>query len=139
MTRAYSEAELLPVAQELLAFCKNRVIRLDGEMGTGKTTLIKALCLTLGVEETISSPTFSLVNHYRSATNSIYHFDFYRIEHPNEVADIGIEEYFESGAYCFLEWADKIKPHLPLAYDHFVIELLPNTQRRISKIESREH
>ena len=110
-----------------------------GEMGTGKTTLIKALCQTLGVEETISSPTFSLVNHYRSATDSIYHFDFYRIEHPNEVADIGIEEYFESGAYCFLEWADKIKPHLPLAYDHFVIELLPNTQRRISKIEPREH
>ena len=139
MIQTYVKAELMDVAEQLLACCENKVICLDGPMGVGKTTLIKALCQTLGVGENMSSPTFSLVNHYRYGVKSIYHFVFYRIEHPNEVADIGIEEYFESGAYCFLEWAEKIKPHLPLAYDHFKIEVLPNAQRQITKIKSGEH
>lgn len=139
MNLIYVESELLDVAQKVLASCESKIIRLDGPMGAGKTTLIKALCQTLGVHESMSSPTFSLVNHYRSTSDSFYHFDFYRIEHPNEVADIGIEEYFESGAFCFLEWANKIKPHLPLAYDHFAIEVLPSAKRRISKIKSGEH
>jgi len=139
MIKTYTEADLKAVAKAVLEACKHKVIRLDGPMGAGKTTLIKVLCQTLGVHENISSPTFSLVNHYQTNATSIFHFDFYRIEHPDEVADIGIEEYFESGAYCFLEWANKIKTHLPLNYDHFVIEVLQNNQRKITKKTPDEH
>ena len=80
-----------------------------GEMGVGKTTLIKALSLQLGVTDIVSSPTFSIVNEYQADENTkIYHFDFYRIEDENEAYDMGYEEYFFSSAYCFIEWAEKI-------------------------------
>mgnify|MGYP006100618177 CR=1 FL=1 len=80
-----------------------------GEMGVGKTTLIKALCLHLRVIDVVSSPTFSIVNEYQAYGNTkIYHFDFYRIADENEAYDIGYEEYFFSDAYCFVEWPEKI-------------------------------
>ena len=80
-----------------------------GEMGVGKTTLIKALSLQLGFTDTVSSPTFSIVNEYQVDRNiKIYHFDFYRIEDENEAYDMGYEEYFFSNAYCFIEWSEKI-------------------------------
>jgi len=80
-----------------------------GEMGVGKTTLIKALSLQLGVTDIVSSPTFSIVNEYKADEDTkIYHFDFYRIESEGEVFDIGYEEYFFSNAYCFIEWPEKI-------------------------------
>ena len=83
-----------------------------GKMGVGKTTLIKALSLQLGVTDTVSSPTFSIVNEYQAHENTkIYHFDFYRIEDEKEAYDMGYEEYFFSNAYCFIEWPEKI-PHL---------------------------
>ena len=80
-----------------------------GEMGVGKTTLIKALCLQLGVTDVVSSPTFSNVNEYQACNNTkIYHFDFYRIEDESEAFDMGYEEYFFSNDYCFIEWSEKI-------------------------------
>jgi len=83
-------------------------------MGAGKTTLIKAVCEALGVKDTISSPTFSIVNEYRAADGKkIYHFDFYRIKSENEAYDMGYEDYFYSGAYCFIEWPEKIASLLP--------------------------
>ena len=87
-----------------------------GDMGAGKTTFINALCRVLGVEEdTTNSPSFSIVNEYRSDTTAelIYHFDLYRIENLEEAFDIGIEDYFDSGALCLLEWAERIEDILP--------------------------
>ncbi|MDC0249660.1 tRNA (adenosine(37)-N6)-threonylcarbamoyltransferase complex ATPase subunit type 1 TsaE [Flavobacteriales bacterium] len=87
----------------------HRKFVLFGEMGVGKTTLIKALSLQLGVSDVVSSPTFSIVNEYHTDNkNTIYHFDFYRVEDEKEAFDIGYEEYFFSNAYCFIEWPEKI-------------------------------
>jgi tRNA threonylcarbamoyladenosine biosynthesis protein TsaE len=85
-----------------------------GEMGTGKTTFIKAICEELGVKEVINSPTFAIVNEYRSETDElIYHFDFYRINKIEEAFDFGYEDYFYCGALCFIEWPEKIDEILP--------------------------
>ena len=86
-----------------------------GKMGAGKTTFIKALCKLLGVEDEVNSPTFAIINEYRSQTTAelIYHFDFYRIKNPQEVLDIGYEDYVYSGHVCFMEWPELIENLLP--------------------------
>ena len=87
-----------------------------GKMGAGKTTFIKALCKLLGVEDEVNSPTFAIINEYRSQTTAelIYHFDFYRIKKLDEVYDLGYEDYFYSGALCFIEWPELVEELLPL-------------------------
>ncbi len=97
------------------AMDQNTVFAFRGKMGAGKTTFIKAVCEELGVEDAITSPTFSIVNEYRSDTTGelIYHFDFYRIEKLEEVYDMGFEDYFYSGALCFIEWPELIEDLLP--------------------------
>ena len=98
-----------------------------GDMGAGKTTFINALCRVLGVEEdTTNSPSFSIVNEYRSDTTAelIYHFDLYRIENLEEAFDIGIEDYFDSGALCLLEWPERVEDILP--YDTVKVEIKIN-------------
>ena len=92
------------------------VYAFNGEMGAGKTTFINALCKALGVEDdTTNSPSFSIINEYRSDTTAelIYHFDLYRLESLEEAFDIGVEDYFDSGALCFLEWPERIEDILP--------------------------
>ena len=91
------------------------VFAFRGSMGAGKTTFIKAICEELGVEDVINSPTFAIINEYRSTTTGelIYHFDFYRINKLSEAEDIGTEDYFYSGALCFIEWPEKIEELLP--------------------------
>jgi tRNA threonylcarbamoyladenosine biosynthesis protein TsaE len=91
-----------------------RVFAFHGEMGAGKTTLIKAICAELGVKDGMSSPTFALVNEYRGKDNKpIYHFDFYRIKNESEAYDMGYEDYLYSGNYCFIEWPEKIPGLIP--------------------------
>jgi|TARA_B110000240_G_scaffold197030_1_gene250923 tRNA threonylcarbamoyladenosine biosynthesis protein TsaE len=111
-------SDLEKTGKELLeAYPKERIYAFVGKMGAGKTTFIKALCCSLGVEEEVSSPTFSLVNEYRgSVEKTIFHFDFYRIETETEAYDIGLEEYLDSGNYCFIEWPDKIDSLLPPSF-----------------------
>ncbi len=91
------------------------VFAFNGTMGAGKTTFIKALCAALGVEDVTNSPSFSIINEYRSDTTAelIYHFDCYRLESEAEAEDIGAEDYFDSGALCFIEWPEKLANLLP--------------------------
>jgi tRNA threonylcarbamoyladenosine biosynthesis protein TsaE len=112
---AASPDELSAIADALVDFCSSRkIIAFFGEMGAGKTTFIRALCAQLGVQENVSSPTFSLVNEYRSLSeNPLFHFDFYRINRPEEAISIGVDEYFMSGQWCFVEWPEKILHLLP--------------------------
>ena len=96
------------------AMGENKVFAMFGPMGVGKTTFVKAVCEILGVEDTITSPTFAIVNEYRSNTgDQIFHFDFYRIRKVEEVYDMGYEDYVYSGAVCFLEWPELIEELLP--------------------------
>ena len=105
-----------------------------GAMGAGKTTFIKALCKALGVSGIVTSPTFALVNEYKNEGNQmVYHFDFYRINKPEEVFDFGCEEYFASGAYCFVEWPEKAKIALPPDICNVYINELENGNREISQ------
>lgn len=101
--------------QFVTATGENTVFAFYGKMGAGKTTFIKAVCEELGVEDVITSPTFAIVNEYRSDTTGelIYHFDFYRIKKIEEVYDMGYEDYFYSGALCFIEWPELIEELLP--------------------------
>ena len=110
-----SEAELPQVADEILAAVEGRsVVVFRGGMGAGKTTLIRTIVARLGSADTVTSPTFALVNQYRDAEgHPIYHFDFYRIDDIREAYDFGYEEYFYSGDLCLVEWPEKIEPLLP--------------------------
>lgn len=105
-----SPDELNSVAKQILAVIgESKIVLFKGEMGAGKTTLIKALCKQLNVADNVSSPTFSIVNEYHAANEVIYHFDFYRINNLREVYDMGYEEYFFGGHRCFIEWPEKIE------------------------------
>ena len=109
-----SPDELNSVAKQILAVIgESKIVLFKGEMGAGKTTLIKALCKQLNVADNVSSPTFSIVNEYHAANEVIYHFDFYRINNLREVYDMGYEEYFFGGHRCFIEWPEKIDSLLP--------------------------
>jgi tRNA threonylcarbamoyladenosine biosynthesis protein TsaE len=91
-----------------------RIIAFEAAMGVGKTTFIKAICQVLGVQGIVNSPTFSIVNEYACINGeSVYHFDFYRLQSPQEALDVGVYDYFESGNWCFMEWAENIAPLLP--------------------------
>lgn len=108
-------SEIDHVADEIIKFAQDETIWLfEGEMGAGKTTLIKAICKQLGIVDETSSPTFALVNVYENiAGTEFYHFDFYRIEDEIEAVDIGCDEYFYSGRLCFIEWSEKIPSLIP--------------------------
>ncbi|PID88500.1 MAG: tRNA (adenosine(37)-N6)-threonylcarbamoyltransferase complex ATPase subunit type 1 TsaE [Bacteroidia bacterium] len=110
-----SLADLPKVAGQFMTdFSEHRLFALIGEMGAGKTTLVKAICDYLGVEDAVSSPTFSIVNEYTTAQNdTLFHFDFYRLNDEQEALDFGVEEYFDSGEFCFMEWTEKIPSLLP--------------------------
>ena len=114
--RINSLDELHEAARQMVqAMGEHTVFAFYGKMGAGKTTLIKALCDVLGVSDMVNSPTFSLVNEYRSDTTGelIYHFDCYRLENEAEAQDIGVEDYFDCGALCFIEWPERIDGLLP--------------------------
>lgn len=111
----YGLEDLPAIAQQIQEFARDMKIWVfQGPMGAGKTTLIKAVAQQFGVLDNVSSPTFGLVNEYINQKQELfYHFDFYRINEEEEVLDIGIDEYFYSGNYCWLEWAEKIPHYLP--------------------------
>jgi tRNA threonylcarbamoyladenosine biosynthesis protein TsaE len=123
-----SPEDLSGIAKQLLAELKNeRVIAFYGEMGAGKTTFIKSICKALGTNDSVSSPTYSLVNEYLSETGeSIFHFDFYRIESLDEAVDMGFDEYIYSNSYNLIEWPEKIMDLLPSHYVKVSLEVIEN-------------
>jgi len=109
-----TEADYLSLAKEILNTCRNdRIFAFYGHLGAGKTTLIKRFCEALDLEVTVTSPTFNLVNEYHRDEYVVYHFDFYRIKSEIEAYDMGCNEYFDSGSYCFIEWPELIPTLLP--------------------------
>lgn len=118
--------------QVVQALGDSRVVLFYGDMGAGKTTLIKAICTALGVAENVSSPTFSIVNEYESPHGPVYHFDFYRLREESEALDMGYEEYLYSGAYCLIEWPEKIVGLLPEDACKVMIEVSTDEKRKIS-------
>jgi tRNA threonylcarbamoyladenosine biosynthesis protein TsaE len=130
-------AALPQAAQRLLPVLeRHRVIAFYGDMGAGKTTLIKALCGAMGVAGTVNSPTFALVNEYRQPGGApVYHFDFYRINKPEEAFDMGYEEYFFSGHPCLVEWPELVAPLLPPGTLHLRIAVNNNGARTLNCFE----
>ena len=128
------------VARKLIeTFPDDRFFAFFGKMGVGKTTLIKELCATLGVKDNVCSPTFAIVNEYTRTTDSgeqepVYHFDFYRMKSVAEAYDIGYEEYFYSGCYCFTEWTEKVEELLPERYVRVEMAEKDNTRTLTAKL-----
>ena len=135
--RIFDSLEQLPqvVSDLLKEFPEERFFAFFGKMGVGKTTLIKEICAQLGVTDIVCSPTFAIVNEYTSGMGEpVYHFDFYRLKSLDEAYDIGYEEYFYSGDYCFTEWTEKIEQLLPLHYVKVEIEEENGIRTLIAKI-----
>ena len=129
MTLTYELSEIDSIAMLLLSKVKSKTLLFYGEMGAGKTTLIKALIKALGSEDIVSSPTFSLVNEYHTDQGKIYHFDFYRIEDETEVLDMGFEDYLDSDSWKLIEWPQKIE-NLLEADMHKVEVFMENNKSR---------
>ena len=133
LLNATSLNQLPAIASEIISFATNsRIFLFYGDMGAGKTTLIKSLCECLGTAEPVTSPTFSIVNEYIGTKNKIYHFDFYRLKNQTEALDMGYEEYFYSDAYCFIEWPEKIPDLLPGHYNRVTINVQADNARQVT-------
>mgnify|MGYP001195115043 FL=1 len=126
-------ADLDEISRAILANCSSRKIAFYGEMGAGKTTLVKLLCKHLKVIDVVKSPTFSIVNEYISESNqTVYHFDFYRLNSKQEAIDIGLDTYFNDSSYCFVEWPFVIGDLLPSDFNSIHIEV--EEEKRIIKL-----
>ena len=125
--------ELKHAAEQLISFGgSEKIFLFYGDMGAGKTTLIKSLCYNLGTKEPVTSPTFSIVNEYQGAPSKIYHFDFYRLKNQSEALDLGYEENFYSGNYCFIEWPEKIPDLLPDHYVRVDVQVVSDSERLLT-------
>lgn len=135
MNIVFSLDQIQEAAEQIIAQNPKKIILFNGEMGVGKTTLIKQLCKSLGVQDATSSPTFSLVNEYYTSDNQIvYHFDFYRLNKETEALDMGVDDYLYSGNWCFIEWPEKIASLIPDEHSVVTIELMPDGKRNLELV-----
>lgn len=133
MKKNYALNQLSEIAKDVINTSKHKVLLFYGEMGVGKTTLIKEIVKQLHVIDNVSSPTFSLVNEYLSKDgDKVYHFDFYRINNEEEALDMGVEEYFYSNNWCLVEWPNKVENLLPLKSVSITITSDSNQVRTIT-------
>ena len=144
MISNYTLEQLPQIAKQIISESPDKVLLFYGEMGVGKTTLIKEIVKQLEVDDVVTSPTFSLVNEYESRDgDTIYHFDFYRIKNEEEAMDIGIEDYFYNNSWCLIEWPEKVKNLLPLNAVEIHLSINEDESRTIvmdieGKTKSRE-
>jgi tRNA threonylcarbamoyladenosine biosynthesis protein TsaE len=133
MTIIFSLDEITTVAKQILATTSlKKVVTFHAQMGAGKTTLIKEIVKELGVQDNSSSPTFSLVNEYRTYEGAIvYHFDLYRLNSEEEGYDMGLDEYFYSDDWCFIEWPEKTPNLIPIDHASISIKVLPDGKREL--------
>ena len=134
MQITYTEDQITKVAEQLIHEVSSKTLCFHGEMGAGKTTLIKALVKHLGAVDEANSPTFGIVNEYHKADETLlaYHFDFYRLNDEREAYNLGIEDYFNTDAWLFMEWPEKIGTILPLDAVHIQIEVVDFNTRKLS-------
>jgi tRNA threonylcarbamoyladenosine biosynthesis protein TsaE len=135
--KVFDIRQLDEAAKKLIKFAgENRIWLFEGDLGAGKTTLIKAICRNFNVEDIVNSPSFLLVNEYKGKNGAIfYHLDFYRIKDEEEAMDIGAEEYIFSGNYCFIEWPSKIASLLPQQYVSVSIQVGPDGSRSLNLVK----
>lgn len=120
------------VSKEVLSSLgEYRLVRMIGEMGAGKTTLIKAICKQLGVEEEVNSPTFAIVNEYKGSVSDVFHFDFYRVNTLQEAIELGLDEYLYSDHYVFMEWPQLVDEYLPEEVATITIKEIENGKREV--------
>ena len=132
MNKNFLLSEVPIIAKEIIQNSTSKIILFHGDMGVGKTTLIKEICKILGTEDLISSPTFSIVNEYITSNDeTIFHFDFYRIDNEEEVYNIGVEDYFDSNHWCLIEWPSVVENLLPLENVNVYLTVLEDGQRNI--------
>ena len=132
MNKNFLLSEVPIIAKEIIQNSTSKIILFHGDMGVGKTTLIKEICKILGTEDLISSPTFSIVNEYITSNNeTIFHFDFYRIDNEEEAYNIGVEDYFDSNHWCLIEWPSVVENLLPLENVNVYLTSLEDGQRNI--------
>lgn len=132
MNKNFLLSEVPIIAKEIIKNSTSKIILFHGDMGVGKTTLIKEICKILGTEDLISSPTFSIVNEYITSNDeTIFHFDFYRIDNEEEAYNIGVEDYFDSNHWCLIEWPSVVENLLPLENVNVYLTVLEDGQRNI--------
>ena len=119
-------------AQELASVFSHKIILLEGDLGAGKTTLVKAIFKVLGAADAVSSPTFGIVNEVHLPSETAYHLDLYRIEHPDELAQFGFEEYLYSGGFCLIEWPKIAMDFIPEPYHKISLESINTITRKIT-------
>jgi tRNA threonylcarbamoyladenosine biosynthesis protein TsaE len=133
MDKVFGLQDLDTISKDIIRSAKGLSVWLiNGQMGAGKTTLAKSICRELSVTDVVSSPTFSIINEYKtSEAKSVFHFDFYRLKSELEAYDIGVNEYFESGSICLVEWAEKIPSLIPEHYFEITLQISGPTSRTI--------
>lgn len=132
MEITYTLDEIAVVAEQVLKFSKHKIFLFYGDMGVGKTTLIKEIAKKLGVLENLNSPSFSIINEYIINERKLFHFDFYRLKNENEFFELGIEEYIDSGHWCLIEWPQKAESSLPDKTTKITIKINKNRSRTIN-------
>lgn len=132
----YTIQELDKVSKEILNLTTSKTLCFYGTMGSGKTTLIKAIVRKLGGGDQANSPTFGIVNEYQNTNGELigYHFDFYRLENEEEALDLGLEDYFNQDTWLFVEWPEKMEKHFPINFTKLVIEVIDPETRKITII-----
>ncbi|MDN3707506.1 tRNA (adenosine(37)-N6)-threonylcarbamoyltransferase complex ATPase subunit type 1 TsaE [Myroides ceti] len=135
MKFTFSLQEIDNIAEKIVHLSSSKIFLFNGAMGAGKTTFIKALAKQMGINDIANSPTFSIVNEYHTNEGQpLYHFDLYRLKNEEEAYDIGLDEYFYSGNYCFIEWPEKASHIIPEQYHTIDFEIIDENTRRITFI-----